>query len=249
MLKRGNPLAAIAGIFRCCRQTANRLSETVIEVQQKLAPRFRQADAARALAVAAVVFVADVVDGEVDVEVVLAQRLPVHIEVMHAVTRATVGFAVFVHVAAFFGVSAAPARFQRRVVKAVCEAGVPLSAHRDGGGDGVGGRAVDFRLAVVHARARTQPFPMPGGADFVAPVFQFAFADQLAVFAFAATAVRAAVVLQVFDGLLVVAAVKFKAAKAPGATHFGGARLFGLDALAKAEVGVGEHGFVEARAA
>lgn len=65
------------------------LSEAVIHAQGKLAAAFVEGGASvavgEALAVRTVLLVADVVDGEVDVQVVFFQRLPVGVDVVYAV--------------------------------------------------------------------------------------------------------------------------------------------------------------------
>ena len=66
------------------------LSETIVHAQGKLAAAFVEGHASvavgEALAVRTVLLVADVVDGEVDVQVVFFQRLPVGVDVVYAVT-------------------------------------------------------------------------------------------------------------------------------------------------------------------
>ena len=64
-------------------------SEAVIHAQGKLAAALIEGDASiavgEALAVRTVLLVADVVDGEVDVQVVFFQRLPVGVDVVYSV--------------------------------------------------------------------------------------------------------------------------------------------------------------------
>ena len=65
------------------------LSETIVHAQGKLAATFVEGHASvavgEALAVRTVLLVADVVDGEVDVQVVFFQRLPVGVDVVYTV--------------------------------------------------------------------------------------------------------------------------------------------------------------------
>ena len=96
------------------------LSETIVHAQGKLSAALVEGGASvavgEALAVWTVLLVADVVDGEVDVQVVFFQRLPVGVDVVYAVAWFLAVYRALsagdVGVFHALGVAAAPADFE-----------------------------------------------------------------------------------------------------------------------------------------
>lgn len=164
--------------------------EAVVYAQADIAAWFRQGvagAAAAALAVRIVVFVADVVDGEVDVQIVFAGRFPVGVDVVHAIACAFLGCA-FAGGCAAAGLAdtgldeaSTPADFEVRVIEVVGETCRPCTA--DGVGFGVDvvrfKQIVVFGVAVSHAHARCQTAPAVIGTEFVTFVFDVAVVGGL----------------------------------------------------------------------
>lgn len=122
---------------------------------------------------AAVAFVAHVVDGEVDDHVILARWLPCGVEVADAKTVAADAVGA-VHVTAPLGKAAAPAQRQVGLGDFVVQARGPLTALRCGHGHAVVVCAREFGRAVDHAHACGEFARAVARAQVIATVFQIA---------------------------------------------------------------------------
>ena len=115
-----------------------------------------------------VLLVADVVDGEVDVQVVFFQRLPVGVDVVYAVTGFLAVYRALssgdVGVFHALGVAAAPADLAFGVINLVRQNGQPLAAGVPEGARALVVFCLDRAIAVVHVAVQPWFDAGPAGA-------------------------------------------------------------------------------------